>query len=85
MRHLALLVVLATFAGCANRSYELTSTDGSSLKVKSWTFLTWGRLSSFSATKTGVRVGANETGTEAEKLAPLIEAAAAGAARGALK
>lgn len=80
-----LLILLGLISGCASRQYKSTRADGTAVEVKSTTFLVWGRLNGFRASAAEVRVGSAEGGSEAEKLAPLAEAIARGAAAGALK
>lgn len=75
-------LALLLLVGCATRTYTSTATDGSVMEVKSSVFLVWGQLAGFQATKSGVTVTTHASGTEAEKLGPIITAISEGVARG---
>lgn len=44
------------------------------MRVHSNTLLSWGKLSNFEASKGVVKIGSSETGTEVEKLGPVLGA-----------
>lgn len=73
------LALLMIACGCTVRKYEA---DGTKITLRSASFLSWGQASKLAVDKNGLKIGAVSGGTEAEKLEPLVEAIAAGVAKG---
>lgn len=78
---LAILMV-ALCTGCASRIYETTAQDGTKVRIRSTTFLVFGQVQGLDANGKGVKIGAGQSQTEAEKIAPILESVMAGAVKG---
>lgn len=78
---LPLLALLALLPGCGVRRF--TQNPDGSRELRSATFMLWGKVNEVQMTEKTFKLGSASSGTEAEKLAPLVEAIVKGAVAGA--